>query len=46
MRVKRKDLLRFFDIADTYFCSFGNMNEEEYKFVDYFIEKYKLEREK
>ena len=43
MRVKRKDLLKFFDIADNYFVSFGNMNDEQYKFVDYFIKKYKLE---
>lgn len=43
MRVKRKDLGGFFEIVDLYFCSFGQMSETEYKFVDYFINKYKLE---
>jgi len=42
--VKEKELDKFFDIADTYFCSFGGMSEENYKFVDRFIRKYRLER--
>lgn len=44
MRVKKKDLVKFFDIADLYFVSFGNMNAEQYEFVDYFINKYELEK--
>jgi len=42
--VKEKDLDRFFDIADLYFTSYGGLTEEEYKFVDRFIRKYRLER--
>jgi len=42
--VREKDLDIFFDIADTYFCSYGGLTEEEYKFIDKFIRKYRLER--
>ena len=43
MRIKKKELQKFFDIADTYFVSFSGMSDKEYEFVDYFIKKYKLE---
>lgn len=46
MRVKRKDLMRFFEIADSYFISIGGMSDKEYEFVDKFIKKYKLETDK
>jgi len=41
--VKRKDLERFFVIADIYWTSYGEMSDEENEFLDKFIEKYKLE---
>jgi len=44
--VKEKDLDKFFDIADNYFCSYGGFTIEEFSFVNYFIKKYKLERKK
>ena len=46
MIVKKKDLMKFFELADLYFISFGCMNESEYEFVSYFIERYGLEKEK
>jgi len=46
MIVKKKDLMKFFELADLYFISLGGMNDVEYEFVSYFIERYGLEKEK
>ena len=46
MIVKKKDLMKFFELADLYFISLGGMSDMEYEFVSYFIERYGLEKEK
>jgi len=44
--IPRERLQKFFDLADTYFCSYGGMNAEEYEFIENFIDDYNLENEK
>ena len=46
MIVKKKDLMKFFELADLYFISLGGMDDKDYEFVNQFIEKYGLEKEK
>lgn len=46
MRVKRKDLLKFYGIADKYFSLYGKCSIDEFGFINYFRHKYKLEKEK